>query len=534
MKTLLSSGTDERAGLVTEPLLRIENLTKTFGGLAALSGVDLDILPGQIHGLLGENGSGKSTLIKILAGFYTPDPGARASLRGKPLDLPIAPGYFRQLGISFVHQDLGLVPELSVVENLRLSTIVAGRGPLINWAKQRALASETFARFGLDIDPHETVDRLNNTQRALIAILRAVEDLGDARTLLVLDEPTVFLPKEDTELLFRVVRGLVSDGTMSALLVSHDMTEVLEHTDSVTVLRAGVVQASAATADVTADELVRLIVGRTLRPSKSGQTLDESATGATAAARVDGLSTGQVHDLSFAVARGEILGITGLAGSGYEDVLAGLYGASAARSGTLVVKDVSHKIPDATAKKSVAAGIVYVPADRKAQGGVAELSVEQNVTLPVLSQFRSWFGLSPARLRERGNDIAETYDIRPRRTDALFGTLSGGNQQKAVLGKWLQDDPELILLQEPTQGVDIGARSKIFDLLRATAAGGVPIVCASSDYDQLAAVCDRVIVLANGSIHTELRGADLTHELIAASVIRSLTEAAVVPKESLS
>lgn len=513
------------------PLLRIENLTKTFGGLAALSSVDLDILPGQIHGLLGENGSGKSTLIKVLAGFYTPDPGARAWLRGEVLELPIAPGYFRQLGISFVHQDLGLVPELSVVENLRLSTIVAGHRPLINWAKERALAAETFARFGLDIDPRETVDRLNNTQRALIAILRAVNDLGDTRGLLVLDEPTVFLPKEDTELLFRVVKELVSDGGMSALLVSHDMTEVLEHTDRVTVLRAGEVQASLATEDVTADQLVQLIVGRKLRPSKTAATA--AARGAIAAS-VDGLSTGQVENFSFDVSQGEIVGITGLAGSGFEDVLAGIYGATPVRAGSLALDGTARAIADATPRTSIASGIVYVPADRKAQGGVAELTVEQNVTLPVLTQFRSWFGLSPAGLHARGTEIAETYDIRPRNTDALFGTLSGGNQQKAVLGKWLQDDPKLILLQEPTQGVDIGARSNIFDMLRSTAAGGVPIVCASSDYDQLAAVCDRVIVLAHGQIHAELTGDDLTHELIAASVIRSLTEVPAETKETLS
>jgi ribose transport system ATP-binding protein len=529
--SLQSSDTAESADAAFSPLLRIENLTKTFGGLAALSGVDLDILPGQIHGLLGENGSGKSTLIKILAGFYTPDAGARAWLRGEKLDLPIAPGYFRQLGISFVHQDLGLVPELSVVENLRLSTIVAGRGPLINWGRERALAAETFARFGLDIDPGQTVDRLNNTQRALIAILRAVNDLGDTRALLVLDEPTVFLPKEDTELLFRVVRELVSDGSMSALLVSHDMTEVLEHTDRVTVLRAGEVQASVATADVSVDELVHLIVGRKLRPSKAEAP---SAARGVVAASVRELSAGQVTNLSFDVAEGEILGITGLAGSGFEDVLAALYGATPARAGILELGGTTYPVRDATVKKSIAAGTVYVPADRKAEGGVGDLTVEQNVTLPVLTQFRSWFGLSPAGLRQRGSELAERYDIRPRNADALFGTLSGGNQQKAVLGKWLQDEPRLILLQEPTQGVDIGARSNIFDMLRSTAAGGVPIVCASSDYDQLAAVCDRVIVLAHGEIHTELSGSELTHELIAASVIRSLTEAPAESKETLS
>ena len=512
------------------PLLRIENLSKTFGGLKALSGVDLDILPGQIHGLLGENGSGKSTLIKILNGFYEPDAGARAWMRGEPISLPIAPGYFRQLGISFVHQDLALVPELSVVENLRLNQIVGGSGPLINWRGERAKASELFERYGLDIDPGTTVDRLNDTERALVAILRAVSELGETRALLVLDEPTVFLPKEDTELLFRLVKDLVSDGTMSALLVSHDMTEVLEHTDRVTVLRTGVVQASRDTSTVTDAELGELIVGRQVSTARVS-TLQNGADRVTSVV-VEALSTGKIDALDFTVAEGEIVGITGLAGSGFEDVLAGIYGAQTAKGGRITLAGQSHPIAASTPQRSLRQRIVYVPADRKTQGGVGEMSVEQNITLPVLTQFRSWFGVSPAGLKRRADEIGEKYDIRPRNSSLLFGTLSGGNQQKAVLGKWMQDDPKLILLQEPTQGVDIGARSTIFTLLRETAAGGVPIICASSDYDQLASVCDRVIVLAHGRIHTELRGDDVTRETIAASVIQSLTDLPVELKES--
>ena len=409
-----TSTPSERTPEALAPLLKIENLSKTFGGLTALSHVDLDVHPGQIHGLLGENGSGKSTLIKILSGFYTPDAGARAWLRGTPISLPIQPGYFRRLGISFVHQDLGLVPELSVVENLRISNIVAGSGPLINWKKEQALAAETFARFGLDIDPRETVDRLGDTDRALIAILRAVSELGDHRALLVLDEPTVFLPKEDTDLLFRVVKELVADGGMSALLVSHDMTEVLEHTDRVTVLRAGEVQAHLETAATTDEQLVRLIVGRTLRPAKQAVDLSTAATHhAGAVARVDNLVTGHVDGLSFDVAAGEIVGLTGLAGSGFEDALAGIYGA-AETTGQLTVRGTLTSLADASPRASLTAGIVYVPADRKTQGGVGELTVEQNVTLPVIGKFRSWFGLNAAGLTRRADEIAESYDIRPR------------------------------------------------------------------------------------------------------------------------
>ncbi|NQX28196.1 sugar ABC transporter ATP-binding protein [Microbacteriaceae bacterium VKM Ac-2854] len=500
------------------PLLRIRDLTKRFGGLTALDGVDLEIRPGQVHALLGENGSGKSTLIKILSGTYAPEPGATIQVRGASVPVPVPPGYFRRLGISFVHQDLALVPQLSVTENLRLATVVAGRGPFIRWGHERRQAAELFARYGIAIDPAATVDSLTDTQKALVAILRAVAELGDSRSLLVLDEPTVFLPKEDADLLFRVVKDLVRDGGMSALLVSHDMAEVLEHADRVTVLRAGRVQAHRDTADTTADELVALIVGRGLTaPEPRGIRASSGAP----VVSVRGLSARAVDGLSFDVADGEIVGVTGLAGSGVEDVLPGLYGAIPA-AGALHVHGENRDLAAASPRASIAGGIVYVPADRKVQGGVGTLSVEQNITLPVLHRLRGMLGVSPAREREHAGQLAKDYDVRPADPSALFGTLSGGNQQKAVLAKWMQDSPRLVLLQEPTQGIDVGARASIFAMLRRTAEQGVSIVCASTDYDQLASVCDRVIVLAHGRVHDVLEGERIDRDIIASAVVASL------------
>ncbi|MGL3199254.1 MULTISPECIES: ATP-binding cassette domain-containing protein [Curtobacterium] len=505
------------------PVLRISGLTKRFGGLTALDDVELEVRPGQVHALLGENGSGKSTLIKILSGTYAPDPGATIEVRGSRLPLPVPPGYFRRVGISFVHQDLALVPSLGVTENLRLATVVAGRGPFVRWRSEHRAAAELFARYGVDIDPRARVEQLTDTQKALVAILRAVAELGDERALIVLDEPTVFLPKEDADLLFRVVKDLVSDGRTSALLVSHDMAEVLEHADRVTVLRAGRVQAHRDTADTTADELVSLIVGRGLdvpvarraRPASTGD----------AVVRVRDLRAGVVDGLSFDVADGEVVGITGLAGSGVEDVLPGLYGARAA-TGSLAVHDVAVDLARATPAASIARGVVYVPADRKREGGALTLSVEQNVTLPVLGKLRGLLGLSPARERSYVEGLVRDWDVRPADPAALFGTLSGGNQQKAVLAKWMQDDPRLVLLQEPTQGIDVGARAAIFAMLRRTAEQGVPIVCASTDYDQLAQMCDRVVVLAHGRVHDVLTGDRIDRDLIAAAVVASLVDPA--------
>ncbi|MFJ3319235.1 sugar ABC transporter ATP-binding protein [Curtobacterium sp. NPDC086286] len=511
------------AGATTAPVLRISGLTKRFGGLTALDDVELEVRPGQVHALLGENGSGKSTLIKILSGTYAPDPGATIEVRGSRLPLPVPPGYFRRVGISFVHQDLALVPSLGVTENLRLATVVAGRGPFVRWGAEHRAAAELFARYGVDIDPRARIEELTDTQKALVAILRAVAELGDDRALIVLDEPTVFLPKEDADLLFRVVKDLVSDGRTSALLVSHDMSEVLEHADRVTVLRAGRVQAHRDTATTTADELVSLIVGRGLDGAAARSA--RPATTGDAVVTVRDLRAGVVDGLSFDVADGEVVGIAGLAGSGVEDVLPGLYGARAA-TGTLTVRDATVDLGATSPATSIARGVVYVPADRKREGGALTLSVEQNVTLPVLGKLRGLLGLSPARERSHVESLVRDWDVRPADPSALFGTLSGGNQQKAVLAKWMQDDPRLVLLQEPTQGIDVGARAAIFSMLRRTADQGVSIVCASTDYDQLAQMCDRVVVLAHGRVHDVLTGDRIDRDVIAAAVVASLVDPA--------
>ncbi|WP_022903905.1 sugar ABC transporter ATP-binding protein [Curtobacterium sp. B8] len=508
-------------GADTAPVLRISGLTKRFGGLTALDDVDLEVRPGQVHALLGENGSGKSTLIKVLSGTYAPDPGATIEVRGDRLPLPVPPGHFRRVGISFVHQDLALVPSLGVTENLRLASVVAGRGPFVRWRAEHLAAAALFERYGVDIDPRARVEALTDTQKALVAILRAVSELGDERSLIVLDEPTVFLPPDDADLLFRVVKDLVSDGRTSALLVSHDMSEVLEYADRVTVLRAGRVQAHRDTATTTADELVSLIVGRGV----AGQTTRASRPAATgdAVVRVRDLTVGPVDGLSFDVADGEVVGITGLAGSGVEDVLPGLYGARTA-TGTLTLDGATTDLARATPADSIAQHVVYVPADRKREGGALTLSVEQNVTLPVLGRLRGLLGLSPARERSHVAGLVREYDVRPADPAALFGTLSGGNQQKAVLAKWMQDDPRLVLLQEPTQGIDVGARAAIFAMLRRSADQGVSIVCASTDHDQLAQVCDRVVVLAHGRVHDVLTGDRIDRDVIAAAVVASTVD----------
>lgn len=499
------------------PLVELVGLSKTFGSFRALSEVSLAVRAGEVMGLLGENGSGKSTLIKVLAGFHAPDPGAKLLIRGEFVQLPILPGTFRKLGISFVHQDLAMVPELSVAENMRVAQGVAGRRAFVSWRAERAQVARTFAEFGLDIDPAAPVESLGETDRALVAILRAVGELGDQRTLLVLDEPTVFLPREGTDLLFRVVRDLVADRRCGVLLVSHDLNEVLKHSDRVTVLRDGRVQGTVESASSTPRELTELIVGRELAAAVRQPTLTKRRA---VAATVTGLRGPRLVSLDVELGVGEIVGMTGLAGSGYEHVLPSLYGAEPA-SGTLELEGKTLQLDRLTPAKALRSRIVFVPADRKREGSVAELTVEQNLTIPVLDQLRSGVALRPKALAARSRALVEQYDVRPRDTTAIFGNLSGGNQQKAVLAKWLQTDPRLVLLAEPTQGVDVGARAHIFGLLREVAAKGVPIVVASSDYEQLATICDRVLVLARGEVVEELTGEDLTPQVMSERVLSS-------------
>ncbi|MCD2113774.1 sugar ABC transporter ATP-binding protein [Rhodococcus rhodochrous] len=499
-----------------DPIVNIVGLSKTFGEHTVLKKVGLTIHAGEVHGLLGENGSGKSTLIKVLAGFHAPDPGAALQVRGRDVTLPVPAGGFRDLGISFVHQDLALVPDLSVVENLRVGPVVAASRPWISWRREKRTARTLFERFGLHIDPEAPVSSLNETERALLAILRATEELGERRTLLVLDEPTVFLPREGTDLLFAVVREIVADKKAAVLFVSHDLDEVLDHTDRVTVLRDGVSQGTHRTRDLTATSLIDLIVGRSL------DSADPRVAGPVryfedvpALARIEDLETTTVDGVGFDVRPGEVVGLTGIAGSGYDDVLPALYGARQARGGRLTVDDDSVDLPAMTPIDALARKVVYVPPDRKVEGSAPELTVAENVTLPVLG---TGF-VKPRALKDIATALAEHCDVRPRDPQAVYGSLSGGNQQKALLGKWLQTDPVLVLLAEPTQGVDIGARARIFEMLRETARGGAGIVVASSDYEQLSVLCDRVLVFSHGHVVAELTGDNLSKHHISDSVL---------------
>jgi ribose transport system ATP-binding protein len=435
-------------------------------------------------------------------------------VRGRQVQLPLAPGRFRDLGVEFVHQDLGLVPALTVTENLRIGSYATGeRRFWLSRRREHREAAEVFARYELTIDPSAQVRSLPPVQRALLAIVRAAEGLRNSPAardggLLILDEPTVFLPGDDVQRLYELIRAITGTGS-SALFVSHDLDEVLQITDRVTVLRDGHLVGTVDTAAATADTLVEMIVGRRLResavPARTAEPAEVHCT-------VTGLRAEGIASASFDVHRGEILGVTGLVGSGFDEVPYGLYGAGRDTSGTLSIGGDTIDLAALRPDRAVAAGIALIPADRGRDASIGSLSVADNIALPVLGEYFNGVALRRGPMARKIAALMSDLDVRPNDQSAQYSSLSGGNQQKAVLAKWLQTHPRLLLLHEPTQGVDVGARRQLFAAIRAAADEGAGVVCASTDHEQLAELCDRVLIFAHGRITHELKGADIQKE----------------------
>ncbi len=498
-------------------LLKITGLKKAFAGVPALRGVDLDIRAGEIHGLLGANGCGKSTLIKILAGFYFGDDG-EISINGVEHKLPLGPRGLSDSGIAFVHQDLGLVPSLTVLEHMALDSNGTKPGlRRISWKKERSRVEGLLNRFDLDLDADAKIDTLSPVQKAMVAIVRAVGHPGltdgKAGSLLVLDEPTVFLPRDEINALFSLLRKLKSQGD-SVLLVSHDLDEVLEITDRVTVFRDGSLVGTRNTSDCTRQDVVEMILGsRDVQGKRQVAKVRTDIEPRLAARNVDGE---RVRNLSIDLRAGEVVGVTGLAGSGFEELPELLFGARPWRAGTLTVNGKDVKSP--TPKEMMGHQVVLVPSDRKADGGAQELTVLENLSLPFFSNFARGWSIRWNVLRERAEGISQKFNVTPKNVDLELGKLSGGNQQKAMLGKWLQTKPTVMLLNEPTQGVDVGARREIFKLLREAVTDDMAILCATSDYEQLVELADRVLILADGEVREELHGSEITKESMAEAI----------------
>lgn len=504
-------------GAQREVILRIQHLTKRFAGVTALHDVGLEIRAGEVHGLLGHNGSGKSTLIKVLAGYHAPEPGCHIEIDGRTVQMPLRAGQFRSYGLAFVHQDPGLVSSLTVVENLCVGMLARRHRPYISWHHEADRVAGILKEFGIECDPNATVSSLEPWQRPLLAIVRAVDEMrtvmradGGHRGLLVLDEPTANLADTGIQKLFAIVRQVAAKG-YGILFVSHDLDEVLAITDAVTVLRDGRVTGTGATSSLDKDRLVEMILGRRMTPG--GRVAPVGGARETAAT-LSGLSGASVRRLDLTIGKGEIVGLTGLVGSGFAEVGAMVFGSLAARSGRLALGPQDIRLVRLTPAHAIAAGVAYVPAERRQDGCVEDLTIADNIALPVLQRFFHSGALRAKELSSYTRDLCNRFGTRFSDPDAALDTLSGGNQQKVLLAKWLQLNPRLLILQEPTQGVDVGAREQIFALIREYGNQGGAVLCASSDHEQLATLCDRVIVFRRGQVVSELQGADVNKENI--------------------
>ncbi len=480
--------------------------------------------PGEVHGLVGENGSGKSTLVKVLSGYHRPDPGGSLSIDGRAVALPVRPWLVRKLGLSVVHQDLGLIDSFSVLENMRVGLFGVGRFTrAIRWREERELAAASLAALGADIDPSVRVAELSAAERAEVAIARAIQQQETGRGVVMFDESTRALPPEPRRHFHALVREIVGRGG-SALLVSHQLDEVLEHTDRVTVLRDGQVVASGVpTAELSENELIRLMLGREL--ASGDRRRSTSVVPGGELVEVRGLRGGVLDDVTLTLRPGEVLGVTGLLGSGFEELPYLLAGARRAQHGRLVLDGREFDLTRGSVPDLLDAGVALVPERRGSEGLALSESVLDNVTLPRVRRRGAIAHVGNAWQQQETDWVLRELGVRPAEPRMTVGRLSGGNQQKVLLGKWLCGRPRLLLLHEPTQGVDVGARRDIAQVIGRAAQEGAAVILAGMDAGELASLCDRVLVLKSGAVHAELReelSADLIIEAVYAEGRRAV------------
>jgi len=485
-------------------ILQMAGIAKSFPGVRALDGVSFSVRRGEVHALVGENGAGKSTLMKILSGAYQADQGV-ITFDGKAVAFP-TPSQMIGLGIAVIYQEFAQAPHLTVAENIFLHRLPRTRLGLVDWKKAAAEAKRYMDRLGFSVDPLARIDRLSVAQRQMVEIARALS--RNAR-LIVLDEPSAVLGDNELQKLFSTIRSLQKEG-VSFIYISHRLKEVFDISQTVTVLRDGKVVNSTATREMTTDDLIRSMVGRSIgdyfppRNPKFGNDV----------LKISGINRGKVlKDISLNLRGGEIVGICGLAGAGRSELLRAIIGADAIDSGRIELRGKALTIE--TPRKAIALGIGFAPEDRKTDGLFLSQSVSFNITISRLRDVLSGFWLNLSHERKTAQDFAAKLRVKTPDVDARVGNLSGGNQQKCVIAKQLNAKCDVLLVDEPTRGVDVGAKREIYELLvDLTERSGLAILMVSSDLPEVIGMCDRILVMCEGRITAELAKADATEEEI--------------------
>lgn len=488
----------------TTPVIRMEHIHKSFGGVHALNDVHIDVYAGEVHAVLGENGAGKSTLIKTMTGVHQPDSGG-IYWRGEQVSFS-GPREAQQLGIGAIYQEPSLFPDLDIAEN-----IMVGRQPTragrIDWGAMYREARNLLAQLGVRLEPRTKARNLSVAQQQTVEIARALS--LDAQ-LLIMDEPTSSLTLTEVEELFRIIRQLRETGT-AIIFISHRLEELFAVADRVTILRDGHYVATRDMAEVKTEELIQMMVGRAvddLFPKQEAPRGDPVL-------EVEGLTAvGKFEDVSFTLHAGEILGMAGLIGAGRTDVARALFGIQPASG---AVKINGQEVTIDSPRRAMKLGLGFVPEDRQHHGLVLPMSIAANVTLPILPRFATAGWLREDEAREMAAAAAQHLDVRSAGIDQKAHELSGGNQQKVVLAKWLETDPRILILDEPTRGIDVGTKAAVHQLMSDLANEGVAILMISSELPEILGMSDRILVMREGRLTAELTRDEATQEKIMAA-----------------
>lgn len=505
--------TDDAEESGNEPVLAFHEVTKSFGPTLAVDRVSFEVRQGEIHGLVGENGAGKSTLVRVLAGDHIPDSG-EIVLAGRPVRFT-HPSQAMEHGIGFVHQIPMFVPNLSVTENLLLGVPFARRrAGLIDWRAEHRAAREDLAKVSLSVDPHVALETLGTHERQLVAVARA---LKRGLKVLVLDEVTAALSEPEVQILHDQIRRLRHRG-VSIIYISHRIEEIFQITDRVTVLRDGKRIVTLATQGLTRKALARHIVGGDVDYLFEKKPMAGAVRGAELRLAVRGLSDEKLTNISFDLHQGEIVGICGLGGSGRTRLLHAIFGARPFTAGEILVDDKPRTYRDVS--DALHAGIAMVTEDRIKDGFIDTLPIWQNITLPWGHRFNRWGFLELGKERRTAKQMAVRLGVRMPAITALMTQLSGGNQQKAIFARWITGPVRILLLDEPTHGVDIRSKGQIYNIIRELAGNGVAILLVSSELEEIEALCHRALLLHRGEVIGELSGNEISKDFI----LRTLLE----------